>query len=359
MRGPIPFVVVLGLSLGCVKPWPKVEPVAVPPLTPSSAEWRVTEHVVVITDASGTMTEEALFPEARAVTRSFVAGMPEANVRSSGSEGYEAGLIGFGGGDRIVADQAPFDRIVLGDTAAILRPLGSPGFTPLADVLGEASDSLSGKRGRAAVVVIGDGRADDPAKALAAGQSLVSGYPDPLCIHTVHTGTSPEGRDLFAKLAGLSKANCGSARSAGGLNNVAGVEDLERDVFLAAATPDVAARGPGCAGRVVLRGVTFDFDRAELKPEGGPVLDIAAEQLRACGDATLAVEGHTDATGTEEYNVGLSDRRATTVRQYLVDRGISADRLAVSGRGEANPVASNDTPDGRAQNRRVELSPPK
>jgi OOP family OmpA-OmpF porin len=339
--------------LGCVKPWPRVEPAEVSPLAPGSGESRVTDHVIVLTDASRSMTAEALLPEARAVTRAFVAGMPDARLREDGSADYDAGLIGFGGGERISADPGPFDRAALADTAAILRPLGSPGYTPLAQVLGEAGDSLSGKRGRAAVVVIGDGRADPPAT-LAAGQALVSGYPDELCIHTIHTGDSAEGKELFSKLAALSKGGCGSARSAAGLNEATAIASLERDVFLAPALPDVAAAG---CGRVVLRGVTFAFDRAELEPESGPVLDIAVERLRECGGMTLAVEGHTDAVGSEDYNLGLSDRRAGAVRQYLVDHGIGADRLTVSGVGEARPVASNDTADGRAQNRRVELRP--
>jgi len=70
---------------------------------------------------------------------------------------------------------------------------------------------------------------------------------------------------------------------------------------------------------------------------------------------SVAVEGHTDSVGTDAYNQRLSQRRAASVREYLVAHGVSASRLSVAGFGEAKPVASNTTADGRAQNRRVEL----
>jgi OOP family OmpA-OmpF porin len=69
----------------------------------------------------------------------------------------------------------------------------------------------------------------------------------------------------------------------------------------------------------------------------------------------VEVAGHTDSVGSEEYNMGLSDRRANSVKDYLISQGITATRLTARGYGESQPVASNDTDAGRAQNRRVEL----
>jgi outer membrane protein OmpA-like peptidoglycan-associated protein len=108
--------------------------------------------------------------------------------------------------------------------------------------------------------------------------------------------------------------------------------------------------------RLVLRGVNFDFDKADIRADARPVLDEAVRTLKASGDIRVAVEGHTDSRGTEQYNQGLSIRRAQAVADYLSARGIARDRLQVDGFGESRPVASNDTVDGRAQNRRVELS---
>ena len=73
------------------------------------------------------------------------------------------------------------------------------------------------------------------------------------------------------------------------------------------------------------------------------------------GNISIIAEGHTDSRGTEEYNQALSLRRANAVRDYLVAGGVAANRITVEGYGESKPVASNNTDDGRAQNRRVEL----
>ncbi|HWK69848.1 outer membrane protein OmpA [Pollutimonas sp. M17] len=110
------------------------------------------------------------------------------------------------------------------------------------------------------------------------------------------------------------------------------------------------------ATKVVLNADTFfDFDKATIKPEGRQVLDQVAAQANTINLETLIATGHTDSIGTEQYNLGLSQRRANSVKAYLVSKGISADRIYVEGKGESSPVASNKTREGRAQNRRVEI----
>jgi len=109
------------------------------------------------------------------------------------------------------------------------------------------------------------------------------------------------------------------------------------------------------AERIVLRGVNFDFDKWEIRPDAAVVLDQAASMLSGRPDIAVRVEGHTDATGPEAYNQGLSERRAASVRKYLADHGIAASRLTSAGFGESQPIAANDTREGRALNRQVEL----
>ena len=116
------------------------------------------------------------------------------------------------------------------------------------------------------------------------------------------------------------------------------------------------APGP-CTGRIVLRGVTFAFDSAQLDGASLATLDVAAEQLGACPDLRVTVEGHTDSMGGDAYNEALSQRRAEAVSRYLAGRGVAIARLVSRGFGEARPVASNDTAEGRSLNRRVELAP--
>ncbi len=119
--------------------------------------------------------------------------------------------------------------------------------------------------------------------------------------------------------------------------------------------PTRTSAAPPPAKKIVLRGVNFDFDKAEVRTDGIPVLKEAASILKENPDVRVAVNGHTDSMGPEDYNKTLSLRRAEAVKKFLVSEGISAARLEVNGFGESQPVASNDTRDGRAQNRRVEL----
>jgi OOP family OmpA-OmpF porin len=107
---------------------------------------------------------------------------------------------------------------------------------------------------------------------------------------------------------------------------------------------------------IVLRGINFDFDSAVIKPEFEGVLDAGIEALKENPGVSVQVAGYTDSVGTDEYNQGLSERRANAVLGYLSTHGIDASRLSAVGNGESNPVADNATADGRAQNRRVELN---
>ncbi len=120
-------------------------------------------------------------------------------------------------------------------------------------------------------------------------------------------------------------------------------------------TPPPAPAPDPCSGVIRLRGVNFDFDRDTLRPESFPILNRAAERLRQCGSERLQVEGHTDSIGSDAYNQDLSERRARTVRDYLVSRGVAGSRITSAGFGESRPIASNDNPDGRFLNRRVEV----
>jgi OmpA-OmpF porin, OOP family len=99
----------------------------------------------------------------------------------------------------------------------------------------------------------------------------------------------------------------------------------------------------------------FDFDKSIVKPEGRAALDRLADQAKALELEVIIAVGHTDWTGTEKYNQSLSERRASAVKAYLITKGIAENRIYTEGKGESQPVASNKTREGRAQNRRVEV----
>ena len=103
-------------------------------------------------------------------------------------------------------------------------------------------------------------------------------------------------------------------------------------------------------------GVTFAFDSAALKPQFDPVLDKVSATLAEYNQTVVQVAGHTDSTGSHSYNMQLSERRADSVKSYLVTRGVPAQRLQTVGAGPDHPVADNATEAGRAQNRRVEIT---
>jgi len=101
--------------------------------------------------------------------------------------------------------------------------------------------------------------------------------------------------------------------------------------------------------------ISFAVNRSDIQPNFAPVLERFAEGLRNNQNAEVRVVGFTDSTGTDAINNPLSLDRATSVRNYLTARGVNGNRIQVEGRGSAQPIASNDTSDGRARNRRVEI----
>ena len=101
--------------------------------------------------------------------------------------------------------------------------------------------------------------------------------------------------------------------------------------------------------------ITFNTNEYSLRPQFQPVLDSVATVLYKYKDTRLQVFGHTDSTGSADYNYNLSNRRATSVANYLASQGVDQNRMISQGMGPDQPIASNDNESGRAQNRRVEL----
>jgi len=109
-------------------------------------------------------------------------------------------------------------------------------------------------------------------------------------------------------------------------------------------------------GRVIISGgLLFAFDSAKLNPEAEQVVSKLSEAMKQHPDLKVAVVGNTDNTGNFKYNIKLSERRANVIVSELEKDGVSSDRLVGVGVGSLIPIASNDTPEGQAKNRRVEL----
>jgi OOP family OmpA-OmpF porin len=359
---------VLG-ALACATP--AVSPLGAGPIAPGPDEKVIVDHAYLIVDSSSSVEQE--FESQKAMVRSFVGAMPDGS--------YQSGSVAFGGYEREGSALAPFDRNSLGGTAADFTHLAEG--TPLDRVIGEVAGELGGKTGRAAVVVFSDGKPTDPVgrqldqqAVLDAAGKLAAGYTGDVCFHTVQTGDDPEGAEFLKKLA--STTSCGTTRSMASVQNVAALQNFEREVFLGGAgTRAVAAAGdedgdgvldgtdqcPGTPkgapvderGCWSIPGVLFAFDRAEIKPEFFGQLDEAVAILQANPQTPIHIDGHTDSTGPEDHNQGLSERRAAAVKDYFVSKGLDASRFTARGFGEAKPAVPNDTRENRALNRRTEL----
>lgn len=128
-------------------------------------------------------------------------------------------------------------------------------------------------------------------------------------------------------------------------------EELDRDLEGA----EIVRVGEGI--KITFKsGILFDVDRSELRPEAKTELTDLAGILKKYDDTIILIEGHTDSTGPEEYNMQLSKRRAESVSHFLASQAVSPGRFSVIGYGEVQPVATNETTEGRQQNRRVELA---
>ncbi|MBY8828296.1 OmpA family protein [Hephaestia mangrovi] len=147
-----------------------------------------------------------------------------------------------------------------------------------------------------------------------------------------------------------------------GLGGIAGagigayMDKQERDLRARTAGTDVRVTRQG--DNLVLNmpsNVTFAYDSATVQPQFQSTLDQVAQVLSQYNETYIDVYGHTDSTGSEAYNQQLSERRANSVAAYLESRGVQSARIGTRGFGETQPIAPNDTEEGRAANRRVEI----
>jgi outer membrane protein OmpA-like peptidoglycan-associated protein len=138
-----------------------------------------------------------------------------------------------------------------------------------------------------------------------------------------------------------------SCRTAEGLAMLADARKLAQEVE--------ACKPAGPKEVIVLTGVNFAFNSAELTPQSKAILDNQVAKLKANKGAKVQVAGHCDIVGSDAYNQKLSEKRAQSVMNYFISQGIDGNLMTVVGYGKFKPIAPNDTEEGRAKNRRVEL----
>lgn len=153
----------------------------------------------------------------------------------------------------------------------------------------------------------------------------------------------PKGKSYYVKFISLADPNAEAAQKI----DVPDKPNFKFTVLL--------VYNPVFVSTFVLGGVYFDTGKATLKPESYPNLQDLLEYMKAKKTTVIELGGHTDDKGDDQQNMKLSEDRAKSVKQYLVDKGIEADRIKAVGYGETKPIASNKTEEGRKQNRRTEV----
>jgi OmpA-OmpF porin, OOP family len=367
-----------------------------------------------ILDASYSMNEGynglCKFKVAKSVIDNFNKTMP--NVTT------QVALRTFGHDEAIskeaTAVMAPLERY---DSAALSEGLNkvtdAGGFSHLEDALSAAGEELKGNKSPMAMVIVTDGK-DMGSAPLAAAKALKEAHGSRLCIYTVLVGNDKGGSQLLSQMADVT--GCGRAVTADSLATGAAMNAFVKEVLLSGkmdsdgdgvidsldkcpntprgvkvdrvgcpldsdrdGVPDYRDRCPGtprgvkvdangcplpsksaevtAEGTWIYKDIQFEVNKADLRQSSLPVLDEIVGVLKAQPKLNVEIQGHTDSTGAHDYNVGLSQRRANSVKAYLVSKGIDSSRMTTKGYGPDRPIASNKTKAGRARNRRVELKP--
>lgn len=247
----------------------------------------------------------------------------------------------------------------------------SSGGTPVASAFTTANKDLAAAKGNIAVILLSDGHNYDVSP-VAAIETLKQTYGDKLCLYTVWVGNEDQagGQVVLQQLSDIS--GCGFSTTAGAIASSNGMADFVSKVFFNKVqlaegdadgdgvldSKDKCPNTPKGAqvdkdGCWAFHGVLFDYDKATIKAGYESLFNNAIKVLKLNPGLTVEIQGHTDSRGSDAYNQKLSEQRALTVKQHLVDNGIEASRLTTKGFGESRPVASNDSEAGRAHNRRV------
>lgn len=407
------FFSVMGLLLiGCAtqKPQTPFQPQAIQ----AGGYSQKVDNFLVILDASGSMAEAYKGQKKLDYAKQIVSRMNQTIPDLKLTAGLRKFSPSVWTGDltRLVYGQTAYSKAGLEDGVKQVKRAG--GHSPLAVAIDAAGDDLASARGDMALIVVGDGEHGDIALGennadrapVVGAENLKSLFGDRLCIYTVQVGDSPTGKWVMEQVARAGQ--CGFMVNADDIASSAGMADFVEKVFLAKAkkpvrkpmdsdgdgvtddldrcpnTPrGVKVDAQGCpldtdgdgvpdyldecpdtpkgatvnsVGCWALEGtVLFDHDKSELKPAAYPLLDEVVTIMKKNPDIRGFIEGHTDSTGPEAYNQKLSEKRARAVEAYIESHGIDQARFSVKGYGESKPIAPNDTPEGRQENRRVEL----
>jgi OOP family OmpA-OmpF porin len=337
----------IGILAGCQTMQPN--PMGMTRVMPKPGEILKVDQFILLADVTGSTGECGIFGQEKELVKSFVQGMPDMK--------YEMGFTSFAGVPRSEWLHVPLccgNLNNLGGCATNLQFLGS--LTPLERAVKVVGKEFECKEGEAALLIFSDGRRYPRQRVLDACKAIKEAHKGNLCIYTVNVGYSGYGKQLLTDMADAT--GCGHAWQVSDVNNPAGMEAMIREIFFKAGAPAVVAPAEKPKAQrtaILLNNVLFDFDKSVLKPEGKVEVDkLVAEMKKHPGDKVL-IEGHTCNIGTPEYNMGLSQRRADSVKAYMLEHGVEAGRLATQAFGLTKPAVPNTDEANRKLNRRAEF----
>ena len=335
---------------------------------------RKVDNFLILVDTSGSMYD------AFQKTQSSKVGHAAATLARMTKEIPELGYLGglyTAAPFRELQILGPFSQKSYGDAVAKI-PVNCKGLacswpTPLGVGLDALETAIKSVSGRTAVIILSDGMENQGPETLPIAKKLVEKYG--VCFHVISYADSASGQKLLDAIAKLK--NCSVRVPAASLDDPAALKKFVQDVFYGIAafdgdddgdgvpnskdkcpgTPrDLAVDANGCPiPLTVTLKIFFDFDKWDVKPQYHKELADFASFMKQYPGVKVEIDGHTDAMGSDDYNQRLSQRRAEAVRTYLVQKlGMNPALLKAVGFGESRPIATNDTEEGRAKNRRIE-----
>lgn len=267
-------------------------------------------------------------------------------ISASGKHGYYASFNANGYGEKdiyMITFLGPEKEMILNNEDNLLASLAAPiketVIAPVVDVKAAALTILKG--------VITDALTTKP---LEATIELVDNQRNEIVAS--FTSNSASGKYLVSLPAGK---NYGIAVKKEGYLFHSENFDIPATAAFQEVTKDIALKNVSVGTKIILKNIFFDFDKATLRPESTNELERLTKLLNDVPTLKIEISGHTDAKGAADYNQKLSQNRAKAVVDYLVKAGIAADRLTFAGYGKDQPIATNDTDEGRQLNRRTEF----
>jgi len=334
------------------------------------------DNFIFLVDTSGSMNDK--FMDTKKTKNALVADIMGRINKAIPELGYQ-GALATVAYPAMLQKMEVYKSAAYGKSLTLLPVDTGVRSTPLGDGIAALEPTVKGLSGRTGIILLSDGQENDgAAKAVAAASDLAKKYG--VCFHVISFADPVNGdQELLNKIA--SNKSCSVTATATQLADQKALEKFVKDIFYDGAaktdpcaadddadgvnnckdkcpnTPkDLAVDADGCPKPIVKKlKVNFDFDKSDIKPQYFKELDDFCAFMKQYPNTPFEIDGHTDSKGTDEYNKKLSQRRADSIRKYLIEKcKMNAKLISTMGFGESKPIADNNTDAGRAENRRIE-----